>query len=240
MSEVESELGTDLGRATDVEIMERLLDLDGWNVVDVGCGNGAISTELAARGATVLGLEPDPVQAARNREAESIPNVTLVAASAESVPLESGTADAVVFSKSLHHVPRDLMDAALKEAARVLKPKTGALYVLEPDMRSEFSQLMKPFHDETQVRGWALEALSRTADPLFAEVAQYWYKITVAFPDFDSFAARSLGATYNDLDAAKVMADPVRQRFAEGKSETGFSFDNLMRVRLYRGPKNGS
>ena len=85
-----------------------------------------------------------------------------------------------------------------------------------------------------------MEALTRTADPLFAEMAQYWYKITVTFPDFDSFAARALGATYNDLDAAKVMADPIRQGFAEGKSEAGFSFDNLMRVRLYRGPKNGS
>lgn len=235
---VESELGTELGRATDVEIIERLVELDGCDIVDVGCGNGAVSAELAARGAIVLGLEPDPIQAAKNREADPIPNVTLVEGSAESIPRETGTVDAVIFGKSLHHVPKDLMDSALREAARVLKPGTGILYSLEPDMRGEFSQLMKPFHDETQVRAWAQEALTRTADPMFEEAAQYWYEITITFPDFDSFTQRALGATYNDIDADKVTKDGVRRRFEAGKSGDGFSFDNLMRVRLYRGARN--
>ena len=185
----------------------------------------------------MLGLEPDPIQAAKNREADPIPNVTLVAGSAESIPREAGTVDAVFFGKSLHHVPKGLMDTALREAARVLKPGTGVLYSLEPDMRGEFSQLMKPFHDETVVRAWAQEALTRTADPLFEEAAQYWYEITVAFPDFDGFAQRALGASYNEIDADKVMTDEVRRRFEAGRSGDGFSFDNLMRVRLYRGPK---
>lgn len=237
---VESELGTELGRATDLEIIERLVELSGRNIVDVGCGNGAVSAKLAERGAIVLGLEPDPVQAAKNRDADPIPNVTLVEGSAESIPRETGTVDAVFFGKSLHHVPKDLMDAALREAARVLKPDTGVLYSLEPDMRGEFSQLMKPFHDETQVRAWAQEALTRTADPLFEEAAQYWYEITIAFPDFDSFSQRVLGASFNEIDADKVLTDQVRRRFDAGKSGDGFSFDNLMRVRLYRGPKTAN
>lgn len=237
MSIIESDVGTDLGRATDAEIIERLVELDGREVVDVGCGGGAVSAKLAALGATVLGLEPDPIQAAKNRDADPIPNVTLVEGSAESIPRESGTVDAVIFGKSLHHVPKDLMDAALREAARVLKPGTGLLYSLEPDIRGEFSQLMKPFHDETQVRAWAQEALTRTADPLFEEAAQYWYEITVTFHDFESFAGRALGATFNDIDAGKIMTDEVRRNFEAGRSGDEFSFHNLMRVRLYRGPK---
>lgn len=237
MAVVESEHDTELGRATDLEIIERLVDLEGRDVVDVGCGNGAVSAKLAALGATVLGLEPDPVQAAKNRDADPIPNVTLVEGSAESIPRETGTVDAVFFGKSLHHVPKDLMDSALREAARVLKPDTGVLYSLEPDMRGEFSQLMKPFHDETAVRTLAQEALTRTADPLFEEAAQYWYEITIDFPDFDTFAQRVLGASFNKIDADKVLTDQVRRRFDAGKSGDGFSFDNLMRVRLYRGPK---
>lgn len=237
MAVVESENDTQLGRATDVEIIERLVKLKGCDIIDVGCGNGAVSAKLAALGATVLGLEPDPIQAAKNRDAEPVPNVTLVEGSAESIPRETGTVDAVFFGKSLHHVPKDLMDPALREAARVLKPGTGILYSLEPDMRSDFSQLMKPFHDETQVREWAQAALSRTADPLFEEAAQYWYEITITFADFESFAQRTLGASFNKIDADKVMADGVRKRFEAGKSGDEFAFENIMRVRLYRGPK---
>ena len=237
MNVADSEVGTDLGQASDVEVMADLIGPAGLDLVDVGCGNGAVSAELAARGATVLGLEPDPIQAAKNREAEPVANVTLVEGSAESIPREDGSVDGVIFSKSLHHVPRDLMDDALREAARVLKPDSGVLYVLEPDMRGQFSQLMKPFHDETEVRGWALDALARTADTLFAEVDQYWYEITVALPDIDTFVARAAGATYNKIDAATILTADVRRMFEAGKTEDGYSFANLMRVRLYRRPK---
>lgn len=237
MNVAESEVGTDLGRSSDVEVIERLIDLAGLDLVDVGCGNGAVSAELAARGATMLGLEPDPIQASKNRDAEPVANVTLVEGSAEAIPREDGSVDGVVFCKSLHHVPKGLMDDALREAARVLKRDTGFLYVLEPDIRGQFSQLMKPFHDETEVRGLALDALARTADSLFGEVDQYWYQITVALADFDAFVARSVGATYNDIDAARIMNDDVRRMFEAGKTEGGYSFDNLMRVRLYRRPK---
>jgi len=226
-----------LGESTDIEVLSRLVDWADRFVVDAGCANGALATALAMRGATVLGLEPDPVQAAANREAKAVPNVTLIEASAESIPREDHSVDVVVFSKSLHHVPAAAMDNVLREAARVLKPDSGLLIALEPDIRGEFSQLVKPFHDETIVRGQALAALDRTANPLFRQMDEYWYMTLARFPDFDSFVTRMASATYNALDRQKIITPSTRSAFESGKRQTEYVFTNLMRARLYRGSK---
>jgi len=71
-----------MGDARDVEMVARLISLEGLAVVDVGCGAGDKSRQLAARGASVLGVEPDPVQAARNALAPASANLTFVDARA--------------------------------------------------------------------------------------------------------------------------------------------------------------
>lgn len=227
---------THLGHATDIEVIGRLVELKGRTIADVGCGDGRVARALADLGATVVGVEPDPIQAAKNRDADSHPGVTLVEGSAERLPQETASVDGVVFSKSLHHVPREGMDVGLREAARILKPGNSFLYVIEPDMRGAFSQLVKPFHDETEVRTWALDALARVANKIFAEVEEYWYTITNKFDDFDGFATRMSGTSYNAIERDHVEAANLRQVFEGGRRGDVYIFENPMRVRLYRRP----
>ena len=59
---------TDLGERSDVAALLALTPVSGLALVDVGCGAGRNARDLAEAGATVLGVEPDPIQAARNRE----------------------------------------------------------------------------------------------------------------------------------------------------------------------------
>lgn len=226
----------DFGVARDIDVFDRLADWKGLEVIDCGCGAGGLAGALAKRGAVVTGIEPDPIQAKKNKDAERVSGVTLVEAPAQAIPREDGTVDAVVFSKSLHHVPFAHMDGALREAARVLKP-AGFLYVLEPDIRGQFSQMVKPFHDETVVRAKALEALDRTASQMFQEMEEYWYTNVVAFPDFETLEKRMLGSSFNSIEARTVDTPEVRKAFEAGKAKDGYEFTNLMRVRLYRGPR---
>jgi ubiquinone/menaquinone biosynthesis C-methylase UbiE len=227
---------THLGYATDIEIIEKLVQLDGRTIADVGCGDGRLARELAGRGAAVVGVEPDPIQATKNRNAEAYPGVTLVEGRAERLPQDTSSVDGVIFSKSLHHVPREGMDAGLREAARVLKPDDGFLYVVEPDMRGAFSQLVKPFHDETVVRGWALEALARVAGNIFTEVEEYWYTVNNTFDDFDGFVSRMSGTSYNAIERDDIKAANLRRAFEKGRCDGGYVFENPMRVRLYLKP----
>ncbi len=188
-----------LGERGDVAAVTALTSVAGMAVVDVGCGAGRSSRELAALGAAVLAIEPDPVQAAKNREAEPAPGVTFVEARAERLPADSGSMDGVIFFRSLHHVPIDAMEGALAEAARVLKPDVGFLCVVEPGMGGAHFRVMRPFHDETRVRNAAQAALQRNAPRLFREVELFRYVQYPRYANFEAFVARVLGQTFNDV-----------------------------------------
>lgn len=224
-----------LGYATDIEIIDRLLSIVGLSLVDVGCGHGALARQLVERGATVLGVEPDPVQAEINRKTDPLPGLTLTQATAEHLPVSAHSVDGILFMKSLHHVPADQMDRALEQAALALKPDRGFLYITEPDSRGPFSQLIQPFHDETRVRQLALEALDRTANRLFHHQEEYWYTTISRFESFEAFEQQMRAHTFNDYGDKTLDSPPIQARFAAGWDGESYRFENLMRLRLYRG-----
>ena len=220
------------GLSTDLAVLDRLVQVRSRALIDVGCGGGALARSLAERGATVLGVEPDPVQAERNRAAPEAAGVTFAEARAEALPANDGVADGVIFGRSLHHVPQAAMRPALAEARRVLAPG-GFVYVLEPVMAGPFSAVIKPFHDETEVRRQAREALIDAA-PLFARAREVHYEIEHRFPSHDAFVERFAGLTYNSYAAEAVRSETVKRLFEAGRTDAGdFAFVQPMRVDLF-------
>ena len=227
----------DLGELTDIGAVEALISVKGLNLVDVGCGPGRVSRELCARGATVLGVEPDPIQAEKNRQAEVVPGLTFVEAGAETLPVETASVDGVFFFRSLHHVPLEHMDAALAEAARVLKPGSGFLCIVEPAMSGTHFPVMKPFHDETKVRTAAQAALARKASKLFREMTAYRYVQYPRYAEFEAMVARVTGNTFNNITRESVETDEVRALFERGRVSDGeYVFEQPMLLNLYRHP----
>lgn len=223
----------DLGDTTDLAVVDRLVEVAGRAVIDAGCGAGDLARALAARGAAVLAIEPDPAQAAKNAAATPVAGVTFANAPAQAIPVAACSQDGIFFSKSLHHVPAAAMDAALSEAHRVIKPE-GFVYVIEPDTVGAYFELLKPFHDETEVRALARAALARTADRLFDSAETYVYRSFAEFPSFAFFRQRYLDATYLSVDPAKIAA--VEKRFAAGRAGERYRFEQRMWLRLYRRP----
>ena len=219
------------GRSTDLAVLDRLVQVRGCSVVDVGCGRGDLARSLAERGATVLGVEPDPVQAARNREAPETDGVSFAEGYAEALPVCDGELDGVIFGRSLHHVPEAAMRPALKEARRVLAAG-GFLYVLEPVMEGAFSAVMKPFHDETEVRRQAREALADSA-PLFARAREIHYEVERRFESHEAFVDLFSGLSYNSYGADAVRSETVKRLFETGRTDAGdYAFTQPMRVDL--------
>lgn len=92
-------------------------------ILDVGCGDGQLSVRIAAAGARVVGLDASQEMAAAARGR----GIEVVEASAERMPLEDRSFDAVFSNAALHWV-RD-HDAMMGEVHRVLKP--GGRFVAE-------------------------------------------------------------------------------------------------------------
>lgn len=225
---------TDLGEGSHVEVLDRLLSVDSQFLVDVGSGDGGFAQALAERGAHVLAIEPDERQTPPKLPSSVKDRVTFECAGGEAIPLGDGEANGVFFNRSLHHVPAELMDQALHEARRVLNSENGFLYVIEPDMSGAWSQLMKPFHDETVVRRMAQEALDRTASHLFAEAHEYWYIMWMRFKDFESFATQPMMKRLS-IPEQDVETSEVRSMFDAGQTSDEFAFSHPMRLRLFRG-----
>ena len=220
------------GKSTDLAVLDRLVQVRGRSLIDVGCGAGALARALAERGATVLGIEPDPIQAGRNRAAPETGGVTFAEGRAESLPVADGSVDGVIFGRSLHHVPQAAMRPALAAARRALG--SGAfLYVLEPVMAGPFSAVIKHFHDETEVRRLAREALEDSA-PLFARAQEVHYEVERRFASHGAFVEQFSGLTYNSYSADAVRSETVSRLFEAGHTEAGdYAFVQPMRVDLF-------
>lgn len=233
---------SDLGIAEDLEVFDSTVAVRGRTVVDAGCGAGAFSRHLLACGARVIALEPDPVQAARHdRDLARQPGLRFVETGAQAMPCQSGSVDGVVFSKSLHHVPEALMDDALAEALRVLKPEDGFIYVLEPEIEGAFSDLIRPFHDETRVRTAAGEALDRLTARTALARRTLRYRNRRRFDDFEAFVGSVCGNSYNAIARARVETPRVRASFDAGydAASKAFVFEQPMRVDLFTGAPRG-
>jgi SAM-dependent methyltransferase len=92
-------------------------------LLEVGCGRGALAALLAERGYSVTGLEPDAEAAAAARERD-------VRVLEEGILDHRGAGryDVVLFTRSLHHIDR--LDEVVNHAFALLTP-TGLLVVEE-------------------------------------------------------------------------------------------------------------
>jgi len=94
---------------------QELLELDARSrVLDLGAGTGRVTRQLAGRFGHVVAVEPDERMRALHGEA--------IAGSAEAIPLEDASVDAVFVGEAFHWFDAE---AAIPEIARVLRPRGG-------------------------------------------------------------------------------------------------------------------
>jgi SAM-dependent methyltransferase len=100
------------------EFCERV---DGGRVLDVGCGPGWETAEFASRGFDSVGVDLSPAFLARAAARDG--PVGVVRADMRTLPVASDAVDGVWALASLLHVPREDVDDALAEFARVCRPE---------------------------------------------------------------------------------------------------------------------
>ncbi len=117
---------TGFGRRFKMKVLDLSSIKDGDTIVDVGCGTGmflALAKEKYPR-AHLIGVDPDKkaLAIARHRLTKNGGSVELHDAYAESIPLQSASADVCVSSLAFHHMPDEVKEKAAEEIFRILKP----------------------------------------------------------------------------------------------------------------------
>jgi ubiquinone/menaquinone biosynthesis C-methylase UbiE len=100
------------------------------SVLDVGCGGGASTAALVASGiADVWGLDPSPYLL--RCAAARVPRARFVQGSAEATGFASARFDGIACCFVFHELPPGAADHALREFARILRPR-ARLAIVEP------------------------------------------------------------------------------------------------------------
>jgi len=191
---------------TGARITAILTETGARDVLDIGCGHGALARLLVRKSLAVTGIDPAPGAIAAAQE--KVPEAQFMVAGAEALPFDPGSFDACIFLNSLHHVPVPLMGQALREALRVLRPR-GEVIVIEPLADGPYFEVMRPVEDETEIRRAAIAAIDALcASGAATGPAPATYSRPTPVADVDAF-----------IDGL-ARVDPARRAVAEARRET--------------------
>jgi len=192
-------------------IVERLDLRAGRTVLDLAAGTGKLTRMLVPRGATVLAVEPIPEM--REELERRVPGVGVLAGTAEQIPLDDDSADAVTVASAFHWFDSE---RALRDIRRVLRPGGGLALIWnardERDaLQAELSAIVGPLREagtpDRRKRNWkTLLAESglfeRTERLLFPHVQQI---------DEQGVVDRVLSISFIAASPADVRADVERR-----------------------------
>ena len=222
--------------ANEREIMDQLLHLNGSRVLELGCGKAEKTRLVSEKAASVLALEVDELQLAKNRMIGDLPNVRFEYGGAENIPAADSNFDIVLMFKSLHHVPSESLDNAFSEICRVLKPG-GMAYISEPVYAGEFNEILRLFHDEKKVREAAFAAEVRAVSTRQLTLVQQKFFLQPShFESFSQFENQILKVTHTDHQLSPALLEEVRSKFNRHMSPTGAAFLTPLRIDLFTKP----
>jgi len=146
---------TDSGQRIAEKIFQ-IVDLKGKKVLEVGCGNGRISSLLASKTEQLIAVDPDQlkIEEAKSRDV----GAEYYVGSGENLAFSDNVFDVIVFTLSLHH---QNSQQALNEAKRVLK-KSGLILVIEPVVEGEIEKLFSLLVNEDQAKLDAQKAIGNS------------------------------------------------------------------------------
>lgn len=199
---------------SNMDVIEHVFGpMEGKRLLDIGCGRGRLLRALARRGAAVTGVDPSAQMIAKS--SEMAPDAKLIQSGAEDLAFEDDSFDGAIIMNALHHVPGPIMQPALREALRVVRPG-GAFLVIEPLARGGYQEVFAPIDDETEIRAHALEAVEALLDAGQAKrVFKVEYDTWLKEESVEAVLEAGIGVDPSRASRIEAVREEVARRFVE-------------------------
>lgn len=197
---------------SDLSMLVRLVEPGGKDVVDIGCGPGALVRDLSERGARVVGIEVSEQQLAPARDRAGTSGARYLLGSAQALPLDEAAMDIAVFMRTLHHIPPPDMTQALAEAGRVLRP-TGVVYVAEPLTEGSYFELTNLVEDELEARAAAQDAIGNARRCGLERATRVEYELQVSVAGVAAYRARTVAVDPDRAQTFDARLDQITEAF---------------------------
>ena len=219
-----------------VHLIETLGLEAGRTLIELGPGTGKLTSLLVGSGARVIGIEP--VEAMRETLTARRPDIEVLDAVAEDLPLGDGSADAAVAAQSFHWLDGD---RALAELARVLRP--GARLAIVFNVRDDtvpwiraLVELQEPFRADTpshRSMRWR-EAFSRTEAFIAREESSFRHEhVTTPGGVLDRVLSISFIAALDEGSRSAIAGDVRRILAADPATRGGGRISTPYRTDCY-------
>ncbi len=180
----------------------------GRTVLDVGAGTGKLTRELVPSGATVIAVEPVPgMRAVLERV---VPETRPLAGTAEALPVDDESVDAVVVAQAFHWFDGP---AAVAEFHRVLRPdgRFGLIWnrrLLDEPIHRAVQEIIEPYRRESPSHYRGEWRAPLEASGLFEAVGETEFpseQVLDAEAFVDRFSSISFIAALPDSERASVV-----------------------------------
>ncbi|XP_039611249.1 putative methyltransferase DDB_G0268948 [Polypterus senegalus] len=201
--------------------------------VDVGCGTGQLTRQIACHFKLVVGTDISEAQIHEARMVPGFPNVSYKVCPAETLPFDNSSVDLITAATAAHYFDTDTF---LKEVERILKPQ-GCIALLSYTSKFEFffpgahhgrlseiyEEECRPFFPYISVQGckndtMLQEMFEAITYPDKERIEDIIYKIRKPLSDIvgltESFSPYQ-NFVKAEPDVAKTVLQRIEQRFLE-------------------------
>ena len=192
--------------------------LAGKTILEIGCGNGRITQDLADFATRVVATDLNHTTLKQAQLRVTAQNVEFLLTPDGFPDLKEASFDVAIYTLSLHHIPTIRMIDHLEHVGRLLK-KAGQIVVIEPGNRGSFLEVKKRFGagsgDESAEKAAAIRAMKGLTGWTLNLTQQF--DVEFLFSDADDFYTSKLPGYQNlpakeQLDLANFLRDNTTDR----------------------------